>query len=151
MFEHDKYSFSTNDSFLDFEFESNGLKGVITKVARFSDIGKNIYNFGFGDLDSLTGEISDTVISNNGDDDKVLITVASIIYDFTCVYSGAVVFIKGTTPSRNRRYQMGVNKHWDQINAVFEVFGFENEKWEHFRNGENYEAFLGRRKASFLF
>ena len=90
-------------------------------------------------------------MSNNGDGDKVLITVASIIYDFTNVYTGAAVFIQGTTPSRTRRYQMGINKHWSQINPIFEVLGLKNGKWEQFRTGENYDAILGRRKAPFLF
>lgn len=150
MFSEDKYLYNTNSSFLDFEFESIGPKGVIKKVARFSEIGTNIYNFGFGDLHEVTGEISDTVVSNNGDGDKVLITVASIIYDFTSIYAGAAVFIQGTSPSRTRRYQIGINKFWRQISLVFEVLGLKNEKWERFRQGQNYDAFLGRRKAFFF-
>lgn len=51
MFSEDKYLYKTNSSFLDFEFESTGLKGVIKKIARFIKIGINVYNFGFGDLD----------------------------------------------------------------------------------------------------
>ncbi len=151
MFSEDKYIFQTNSSYLDYEFESTGPKGVIKKVSRFIEIGVNVYNFGFGDLNESTGEISDTVVSNNGDGDKILITVASIIYDFTSVYTGAAVFIQGTTLSRTRRYQMGISKNWTQISAVFEVLGLENGQWEQFRPGENYEAFLGRRKAIFLF
>jgi hypothetical protein len=151
MLNLDKYSYSTNSSFLDYEFESVGPKGTIKKVARFSEIGTNIYNFGFGDLNEKTGELSDTVISGNADGDKVLATVAGIIYDFTGIFMQAAVFIKGTTRARTRRYQMGINKYWDQIHPVFEIFGLKNNKWEPFRKGENYEAFLGRRKASFLF
>jgi hypothetical protein len=41
MFLEDKYLYNTNSSFLDFEFESIGPKGIIKKVARFSEIGKN--------------------------------------------------------------------------------------------------------------
>ena len=151
MFSQDRYTYSTNKSFLDYEFESTGPRGTIKKIARFSSIGTNLYNFGFGDLDELTGEISDTTVSNNGDSEKVLVTVANIIYDFTDVYLGAAVFIQGTTTARTRRYQMGINKFWSQINPVFEVFGLKNEKWEPFQQGENYDAFLGRRKASFYF
>ena len=133
MFLEDKYKYNTNSSFLDFEFESIGPKGVIKKVARFSEMGNNIYNFGFGDLDETTGEISDTVVSNNSDGDKVLATVASIIYDFTSIYTRAAVFIQGTTSARTRRYQMGIKKIWTQISPIFEVLGLKNEKWEQFR------------------
>jgi hypothetical protein len=122
MFLEDKYIYKTNSSFLDFEFESTGPKGVIKKVARFTEIIINVYNFGFGDLHEVTGEINDSIISNNGDADKVLITIASIIYDFTTANEGSA-----------------------------EVFGLKNEKWELFRPGENYEAFLAQRKAAIAF
>lgn len=146
MIEGDKYFYKTNNSFLDYEFESVGPKGTIKKVARFSQIENKIYNFGFGDLNDATGEISDTVVSNNNDGEKVLITVASIIYDFTNISKDASIFIKGTTVSRTRRYQMGINKYWLQINSLFEIYGLKNQKWEVFKQGENYDAFLGRRK-----
>lgn len=151
MLNLDKYSYRTNSSYLDYEFESIGPKGIIKKVARFIEMGTNIYNFGFGDLDKATGEISDTVVSNNEDGDKVLATIAGIIYDFTSIYNRAAVFIKGSTAARTRRYQMGISKYWNQINPIFEVSGLKDDKWEPFRKDENYEAFLGRRKASFLF
>ena len=151
MLNLDKYSYRTNSSYLDYEFESTGPNGIIKKIARFIEIGTNIFNFGFGDLNEKTGEINDTIVSNNEDGDKVLGTVASIIYDFTSLYLKAAVFIQGTTQARTRRYQMGINKYWEQISPIFEVFGLRNEKWEPFRKGENYDAFLGRRKASFLF
>lgn len=146
MFLEEKYKYKTNNSFLDFEFQSNGHKGVIKKVGRFTEIAVNVYNFGFGDLDEESGEINDTIVSNNGDADKVLITIASIILDFTSANSGAAVIIQGTTPSRTRRYQMGINKYWPLISAAFEVFGLKGEKWELFQPGENYEALIGHRK-----
>ena len=148
MISLDKYLYRTNVSFSDYEFESIGIKGIIKKVARFNIIETDIYNFGFGDLNEKTGEISDTIISNNGDGDKVLGTVANIIYDFTDVFTGAAVFIQGTTDSRTRRYQMGISKYWEQIGQVFEVYGLrKDDKWELFKKNENYKAFLGRRKT----
>lgn len=151
MFLDNKYAYQTNSQYLDYEFESVGPKGIIKKVARFTKLDAGPYNFGFGDLDPITGEISDEARSNNGDEEKVLNTVANIIYTFTTFYPNSAVFIKGSTPSRTRRYQMGINKNWAQIHPIFEVWGLKNGRWEKFKPGENYEAFLGRRKASFLF
>ena len=96
MFNEDRYSYSSSNSFFDYEFDSVGVKGIIKKIARFSEIGSNIYNFGFGDLNEKTGEITDTVVSNNGDDEKILLTIAHIIYLFTGLYFGAAVVIQGT-------------------------------------------------------
>jgi len=147
------YAYSTNAAFTDYSFESIGPKGTIKKIARFSQIPDwhNVFNFGFGDLNETTGEISDSVISNNNDGDKVLVTAANIIYEFTGMFQNAQVFIQGTTPARTRKYQMGINKHWLEIEPVFEIFGIKEQKWEPFRQGVNYEAFLGRRKTSFVF
>lgn len=145
MLTGDKYDYQTNSSFLDYEFISSGNKGSIKKVARFNLIQDKLYNFGFGDLNEVTGEISDTTISNNGDGDKVLITVASIIYDFTESHIGVAVFIQGTTSSRTRRYQMGINQHWIQLKPIFLIWGLINLKWERFEIGKNYDAFIGFR------
>lgn len=145
--EDNRYSYKASSTFFDYEFESVGGKGVIKKVARFSEIGTNVYNFGFGDLNEKTGEITDVVVSNNGDDQMILLTVAHIIYLFTSVYPNAVVVIQGTTLSRTRRYQMGINKYWEQINPIFEVYGLLEQEWESFRMGTNYSALLGCRKA----
>ncbi len=66
------YQYRTNESYLDYEFISEGPKGRIKKVVRFLQISDDVYNLGFGDLDEVTGEISDTVITDNKDSLKVL-------------------------------------------------------------------------------
>jgi hypothetical protein len=147
----ERYPYYANPDFFDFEFESEGPKGTIKKIARFSSIGTNLYNFGFGDLNEATKDISDDVVTNNGDGEKVLATVAGIIYDFTAKIPEAAIFIQGTTPSRTRWYQMGINKNWEEIGRSFEVYGRRIGQWEHLNKGPNYEAFIERRKASFSF
>lgn len=144
------YDFYTNRSRFDYEFMSLGPKGIIRKVARFESIGTNIYNFGFGDLDVSSGEISDTITSNNGDHDVILATLANIIYDFTSHFSEAVIFIQGSNSARTRLYQQGISKYWEQIELVFEILGYRDGKWCLFERGKNYEAFLGDRKSGFL-
>lgn len=47
-----------------------------------------------------------------------------------------------------RLYQMNINKHWDRISPIFEVFGLKSERWELFKKAVNYEAFLGHRKGT---
>ncbi len=142
----DRYKYYADASFFDFEFESEGPKGKIKKIARFLAIEKNVYNFGFGDLDEHTGEISDTIVTNNGDGFKVLATVASIILDFISIFINASIFIKGSTPVRTRWYQMNISAFWEDIHHTIEVFGYKNGEWDYFKRGHHYEAFLGRNK-----
>ena len=149
---HSRYEYEAEDELFFYEFTSEGSKGSIKKLVEYSKTSvENVYNLAFGDYDELKGGIDDKSITNNGESQKVLATVASIIYDFTNIYTKAAVFIQGSTAARTRRYQMGINKYWDQISPIFEVIGLKNDSWESFRKGENYNAFIGRRKASFLF
>jgi hypothetical protein len=144
----ERYPYYSDPSFIDFEFESVGRKGSIRKIARFHLINANLYSFGFGDLDETTGKINDIVVSNNGDGDKILATVAKIIHDFTFVFQDAAIFIEGSTPVRTRWYQMNINAYWADIGQLFDIYGSLSGEWEPFKSGVNYEAFLGKRKAN---
>ena len=143
----ESYTYFTNVAGYDYEFESIGKKGIIKKIARFSKIGDPlIYNFGFGDLDENTGEINDNVASNNGDQEKILNTLATIIFDFSILYSEAQIYIEGTSLVKTRLYQINIGKYWNKIETIFEVFGLKDNKWHSFQKGINYEAFIGMRK-----
>jgi hypothetical protein len=50
------YQYKVNKTFMVYTFQSQGPKGIILKIAKFSFLGNNIYNFGFGDFDQLKGE-----------------------------------------------------------------------------------------------
>lgn len=50
------YECFTNDTFLDFEFDSEGPNGKIKKIVRYSPLNANgttYFNLGFGDLNKL--------------------------------------------------------------------------------------------------
>lgn len=132
-----RYSYRTNNNFLDYEFGSIGPKGHIKKVVRYTEIRKNIFNPGFGDLDEETGEIS---VTNNNDSRKVLATVASTVQDFTLQYQDAWIIAKGSIPSRTRLYRMGISNHWQEINNEFEVFGLKEDEWQPFELRKEYDA-----------
>lgn len=141
-----RYQYKTNSRFFDYEFISEGPKGKIKKVVRYSRIDDYVFNLAFGDLDEITGEISDTIVTNNNDSRKVLATVAGTVYDFTNQYPGSLVLAKGSTLSRTRLYRMGITNYWKEISIDFEVYGLKNKSWEIFTKRRDYEAFLIRRK-----
>ncbi len=141
-----RYTYKTNESFLDYEFISEGPKGSIRKVVHFTQVTNNVFNLGFGDLDEKTGEINDTAVTNNNDSRKVLATVAATIRDFSIEYPDAWIIARGSTLSRTRLYRMAITNYWEDISMNFEVFGLNGNAWEPFEIRRDYEAFLIRPK-----
>lgn len=103
----DKYPVIIGETAMVFEFVSEGIRGKISKLVIYNETHlHNFYNLGFGDKDSITGEIDDEVITNNGDSEKVLATVASTLYTFSDKYPEAMVFVtehKGPNTSLSNR------------------------------------------------
>ena len=142
-----KYPLASGDNLKTFEFTSEGTKGQIPKLVQFTGTNlKDVYNLAFGDKDHSTGKIDDTVISNNGDSEKVLATVIAAVLAFTDKNPEAYVYATGSTKTRTRLYRMGVSKYLTEVKNDFEIYGETEDGWEEFRNGINYEGFLAKRK-----
>jgi hypothetical protein len=140
------YETNASNAFTTFEFFSEGPKGTIKKIVRYTQIeSTNSYNLVFGDEDPETGIVDDRIISNSSDHKKVLATVASTLLIFLENYPEAAVFAVGSTSTRTRLYQMGIANNLELINLGFTVWGLVEGKWEFFERGSNYSAFLVRR------
>jgi len=137
-----KYPIQTSENHRMYEFYSEGPRGRIKKVVLYTEIGKNLFNLGFGDWNEERQELDDSSRSNNNDRDKVLATVAFTTLDFIGKHPNANIFVEGSTSARTRLYQMGISYNFLEINDTFEIKGFVKEDWEVFQNGRNYEAFL---------
>ncbi|MGH9946542.1 MAG: DUF6934 family protein [Pyrinomonadaceae bacterium] len=147
MLKFERYELTSEKSLTVFEFVSEGPKGRIPKIVQYSETNfKGIFNLGFGDKDSTSNQIDDTVISNNSDSRKVLATVAATVYAFTERYPNVWVYAAGNTRARTRLYRMGISNNLDEILEDFEVFGLENGAWVVFTKRDDYDAFLVRRK-----
>ena len=140
-----KYQYKSEQKLRHFEFISEGPKGLIHKMVEYTETGqKNVFNLAFGDYDRTTKSIDDLSITNNGDSLKVLATVASTVYAFTEKYPASWIFATGSTSARTRLYRMGITNNLAEIQADFMVFGLrvEDNEWEEFIVGEDYDAFL---------
>ena len=145
--EQERYNYSAEKKLMYFEFFSIGPKGQIKKIIEFSETNvKDVYNLAFGDFDEKTQQISDTIVTNNGDSLKVLATVASSVYAFTAKRPEAWVFATGSTDVRTRLYRMGLTNNLAEISKDFNVYGLKEDQWEDFLIGDDYEAFLVKRK-----
>lgn len=143
-----RYELKSDETLTVFEFTSVGQKGEIPKLVQYSDTNrKGVYNLGFGDKHPETGEIDDRVVSNNGDSQKVLATVAATVYAFTERYPTAWIYATGSTPSRTRLYRIGLTTRLDEILQDFELFGQHDGEWRPFAKSVDYQAFIARRRS----
>ena len=142
---HPKYPLIAIDPFL-YHFFSEGPQGRIKKAVVYSRMEDDLFNLAFGDWNETLLRLDDSPRSNNKDRDKVLATVAFTALDFTNRFPDIQIFAEGSTIARTRLYQMGINHNFKEISKYFEIEGFINDNWEHFRKDRNYEAFLIQRK-----
>ncbi|HZE84911.1 MAG TPA: hypothetical protein VE035_11430 [Puia sp.] len=143
----ERYELKAEKSLMVFEFVSEGPKGKIYKIVQYGETNlKDLYNLAFGDKDLNTGEINDSIITNNGDSEKVLATVIATVYAFTDKHWDAWIFATGSSRSRTRLYRMGLTKYLIEIEEDFELYGQKEGEWEIFQKKVEYEAFLTKRK-----
>jgi hypothetical protein len=143
----DRYNYEVSKSFLRYNFYSEGPRGRIKKAVLYGLLGarKGVdhYNLAFGDYDHNMEIIDDLSISNNGDRDKILATVAFTVIEFAGHFPGCKIVAGGSTPARTRLYQMGIAKYYKEISVLFDIQGLtENDDWVSFKTRENYKAIL---------
>src|SRR5262245_19053590 len=91
-----------------FEFLSVG-KYIICKRGMFvSTDNESVYNLVFGDAVGSEG-IEDYSISNNGDRDKILVTLINIIDRYTSRFPERWIYFKGNTEAKSRLYRMAIS------------------------------------------
>ena len=144
----DRYELKSDDPLSTFGFFSEGSKGKMDKVIQFTPVNQHgLYNLGFGDKDSKTGEIDDRAITDNGDSEKVLATVVAAVYAFCDERPDAWIYATGSTAARTQLYRMGINKYFEAVAQDFEIYGQTESEWEFYEKGKDYQAFVVRRKS----
>lgn len=143
----EKYPYIKANISAQFEFESIGPNGAIKKVVTYEMMGTlegkiPLFNLGFGDYIEGDKSYNDLTVSNNEDKLKVLSTVANTVLDFTEPYEKVAIHAIGSTPSRTRLYQIGINTYIKEIEAHFKILGYKDGIWHEFKYATNYEAFL---------
>ena len=147
----ERYSYFTNN-YSDYLFYSIGPKGKIAKVISFVEIpGMDVrtYNLALTDYNELTGIHDDTSVTNNGDRDKVLATVARAVLDFCEHYGNPDIFAEGSDAEgrRTNLYQRCISSRLPEITVYFDVYGIKTDlSKEAFQKNGVYRAFLIKRK-----
>ena len=130
------------------DFISFGRNGAINKRVEFTPTEMdNIYNLAFGDIDE-NNNINDYVISNNGDRNKVLATIADIVKAYTEKYPVRWVLFEGSTEERTRLYRMAITLNLDYLAESFEIKCIAGGNILQFKKSMAIDAFLIKRKIS---
>jgi hypothetical protein len=138
------YALRSTRSRLQYTFYSEGRRGKILKVIRFVMVQTLpvVFNVSLGDVNSKTGELSAEAISDNGDRDRILRTVAESIILFCRRYPQVYVFVGGNSLVRNRLYRMIISNRIEEIRERCEVFGVIGFRAYPFRKNQDYNGFL---------
>ena len=148
------YLLSSSSSQLRYTFVSLGTKGKKQKIIEYFELDRNfvspdipVFNLGFGDTQDGV-KIDDTAISDNGDMETVLRTVANAAEVFLESHPSALIFFEGSTKVRTRLYRKMLNKYYTEISEKFIIWGICNNEIKPFvpSNSVNYEAFLVKQK-----
>jgi hypothetical protein len=142
------YDFTDSSSnSLIYEFTSIGPKGNIKKIVQFSHIQENdVYNLAFGNK-TVDGSIDDYTANNNKDRDKILATIAAIVFDFTTHFPERYIFFVGSTKERTRLYRMAICLNLEELTKTFIIWGLkQGGGFEPFYSNKHYEGFLIKRR-----
>lgn len=141
------YPISASETLMTFEFISTGPKGKISKKIYFQPTHfEGVFNLAFGDKEDDTDDLNDETVSNNGDKEIILATIAHTVLIFTNFYPDAWIYATGSTKARTRLYRMGLNKILDEIANDYELFGELEDQWIPFKKNTEFQGFLIRRK-----
>jgi hypothetical protein len=142
----DRYEVEISRDNTIYEFVSKGEKGDIKKIVRYSDTNlKDFFNLGFGDFNEKTGQIDDKIVTDNGDSEKVLATVAATLYAFTAKNIDSWIYIEGSTIGRTRLYRMAISKYLNVIQEDFIIMGLVKKSWKPFIRNQEYQGFAIKR------
>ena len=136
------------DDFNIFDFVSIGKNGKILKRVAFTCTDeKHVYNLALGDVDE-NNEINDYAVTDNGDRNKVLATVAFIVEAYTKRYPDRWIVFRGSTEERTRLYRMAVGIHLEELSSLYEIWALIDGRLALFSKNMEINAFLIKRKKS---
>ncbi|OMQ13124.1 hypothetical protein [[Flexibacter] sp. ATCC 35103] len=156
--DYPKYDLKANSNSTIFEFISSGTQGDILKVIKYTLMqNPEIVNLGFGDKINInenmgTFDIDDVNITDNGDRNIILATVANATYIFTELYPDKFIFFSGSCKIRTRLYRIAISSNYTELVKTFFIFGIlqnsHTGKYYNvsFRKDINFIGFLIKRK-----
>ncbi|MCY7410613.1 MAG: hypothetical protein LH473_10090 [Chitinophagales bacterium] len=95
------------------------------------------------------GSIDDRAVNNNNDRDKILATIASIVFEFASRYPERTVLFTGSTLERTRLFRIVLTVNYEELDADFDIQGLLYDGTiERFPRSKSYRGFMVKRKKS---
>ena len=135
----------TNDYSV-FDFISIGKYGAIPKKITFTSIGfDNVYNLAFGDVNE-NGDLDDYRISNNGDRNKILATIFTVVDFYTKRYPERWIVFRGSTKERTRLFRIAIGLNLEELCKIFEIYVYTEKGLKLFCKDMEVNVFVIKRK-----
>jgi hypothetical protein len=139
------YSYQEQQDAAQFRFNSIGLHGEMPVIVSILplQIGDTSYQ-----LLDITLQCADRQwygmhsLSNNGDREKILITICHIIRSYLRFYPLRSIFLMGHTVARTKLYQHGLIDPLLASTSLLAVHGFTGSNWEVYQPKSIYHAFI---------
>jgi hypothetical protein len=133
-----------------FRFVSEGRHGSLIKIVSLDEIRLDIFNLSLGTI-LPNGEIDFDSITNNGDRNKILVTIANIVDIFLEKHPGKSVYIAGSDERRTLLYRRAIDYGYDYLIQKFYIYGdistsLPATKFEDFNGLKSYPGFLVRQR-----
>jgi hypothetical protein len=147
-----KYEFydqlQISDDYSIFDFVSEGKNGRIDKRIEFmpTEI-PGIINLAFGDINS-DGEINDYSISDNGDRNKILSTVAFATEVYLNKYPNRAIYFRGSTEERTRLYRMAIGINFEELRLKFDIYSEQSDGFAPFQKNTPAFGILVKKKIT---
>jgi len=136
-----------------FRFISQGRHGNLLKIVTFDEIPEfnGVFNLALGTI-LPTGEMDFETVTNNGDRNKILVTVANIVLKFIEMHPGKNVYITGSDYRRTLLYQRAIAYGYDELIEMFNIYGdistgSRRNEFEPFDKAKSYAGFLIEKKT----
>jgi hypothetical protein len=135
------------DDLSSLDFISTGKHGAILKRIVFEPMEMaNVYFLAFGNIIS-DSKIDDYSVSDNGDRNKILATVAEAVDSYTKRYPSRILYFTGSTKERTRLYRMAIGLNLEELSLTYEIYGRVDNDLVPFYKNLDASAFLIKRKS----
>lgn len=135
------YNFSVLNQAIRFDFISTGRNIVSKSVIYTKTDVQGFYSIALLDV-YPDGSTDDTSVTDNGDMEKILLTVFQTFDIFFKNHPDSIVAFEGSTPSRTRLYRIALSHELSNINRLYTVWGVTNLGYELFKKDQPYIGFL---------